>query len=64
MGNINLAIDKKIEELIEKADVAQKSGNYEAEKEYDRQIKILQEEKLKLLKTIYEAKVEEKPKTL
>ena len=59
-------IDEKISELIKKADAAQKAGNYELMKEYDRQLDILREEKMKIFKSIYsgEEEKEEKPKTI
>ena len=56
-------IDLKIAELTKKADSAQRAGNYEAMKEYDRQIKILQNEKMEMFKSIInDEKEEDKPK--
>ena len=46
-----------------KADSAQRAGNYEAMKEYDRQIKILQNEKMEMFQSIINSeKEEDKPK--
>ena len=55
-------IDLKIAELTKKADAAQSVGNYEAMREYDRQIKLLQEEKMKIFKSIIDSEKEDKPK--
>ena len=46
----NMNIDEQIAFLTKKADDAQKSGNYEAMKEYDRQIQILQKQKMEIFK--------------
>lgn len=57
-------IDKEIEELVKKADAAQKAGDYELMKEYDMQLQILRNEKFQMLKSVYSEETEvDKPKT-
>jgi len=56
-------IELKIAELTKKADDAQRAGNYEAMREYDRQIRILQDEKMEMFKSVIDSEKEEnKPK--
>ena len=58
------SIDEQIKELIRKADNAQMTGNTEAMKEYDRQLKILRAAQMAEFKSVYSKDKPKKPKTM
>lgn len=65
-GIVNMSdIEAQIQELVRKADNAQRNENYEAMREYDKQIEILQRQQIELFKSIIvEQEEKEKPKTM